>query len=55
MMYYVKFVMKNGNCLVVIFKKMMVNIFCFISFSTAVGEKSVGLNLQEQGVYVPVK
>lgn len=33
----------------------MVNIFCFISFPTAVGEKSVGLNLQEQGVYVPVK
>lgn len=30
----------------------MVNIFCFISFSTAVREeKPVGLNLKEQGVY----
>lgn len=56
MMYYVKSVMKNGNCLAVIFKKNDgKNILFHFSSHCSQEEKSVGLNLKEQGVYVAAK
>lgn len=48
--------MKNGNCLAVIWEKNDAkNILFHFSFHSRQEEKSVGLNLKEQGVYVAVK